>query len=598
MTSSLQDREHAPVLHMTASSARGFGMMDWFALALLVAAVGVAFAPVLQCDFVNYDDPAFVTNNGELRFGLSRHGLSWALWTAYFQMLSSADGPAVAHWHPLVWLTFLVDYELYGLAPWGYHLTNLLWHLGSTLLLFAALRRLTGATWTNWLVAALFAVHPLNVQPVAWVAERKGVVSTFFWMLTLWSYARYAERPSWWRYALVALSLVLGLQAKQMLVTLPCVLLLLDFWPLRRWAAARSGVWLVAEKLPLLALCLAFTLPVLLQSSGQAPIDPTMLPWRLRLGNALVSYVVYLRQALVLTDLAIFYPYHPLPHWQILGAALTLVTLTVVALIQAKRRPYVAVGWLWYVGTLFPVSGVALQLGGSARADRYVYVPMVGIYLAVAWGLAELAQRYRAGRQAATLAATALIGLMIISWEQVHYWQNSVVLWEHCLETSGNSLVARLELAAALIPDDNEAAIRHLQEALRINPNDAYAHTYLGMAWMHLGDGAKAAEHFEQALRLDPDNRRTRSLHVVHLNLGLILKERGDLPGAAAHLRAALRLAPQFAEAHLHLGLLLLRQGELDEAASRLHEALRLDANAAAARAGLEEVRARRSERR
>jgi tetratricopeptide (TPR) repeat protein len=531
----------APVLQSATTTSPVTGRREWLAVVLLAAAVALTYSPVVHCEFVNHDDPVFVTENSDLRLGLSWAGLTWGLTTAYTQMLSVADSTAVAHWHPLVWWTLLLDYQLYGLQPWGFHLTNLLWHLGSTVLLYFALRRMTGAVWPSLLAAALFGVHPLNVQSVAWVAERKGVVSTFFWMLTLWCYARYAERPTWHRYVLVALSMAIGLQAKQMLVTLPCVLLLLDFWPLRRGCGARADAsvehkrlswgWLFAEKLPLFALALAFTLLLLFQRPG-AQTAPQAVPLGARLANAVHSYVAYLGQLIFPMNLAVFYPHPTLGFWETAAAASLLLALTAVALFQARQRGYLAVGWFWYLGTLLPVIGL-VQLGGSARADRYVYVPLVGIFLAVSWGLAELS---RHGRLVAPVVAALIVSFAARSWIQVHYWQNSRVLWQGSLEATGPNALALACLADAWKKDDSEEAVRLLDSALRLSPDYPPAHA----------------------------------------SLGLLLKDRGDLDGAIVQFESVVRVNPRYAGVHFELGQCLARKGDIDRAIRHFQEALRL----------------------
>lgn len=583
--SALMLREASPsVLPAQAAVRQRWNAATWCAAALLVVGVLAALGRVTQCDFVNYDDPVFVTNNAALRAGLCREGLWWSLTGAYTEMFAFADSVAAIHWHPLVWWTFLADYELYGLAPWGYHLTNLLWHLGSTLLLFAALRRLTGATWRSFLVAALFAVHPLNVQPVAWVAERKGVVSTFFWMLTLWTYARYAERPSLARYALVAVSLALGLQAKQMLVTLPCVLLLLDFWPLRRLvsdpgaAAPASWRWLVVEKLPLIALTLAFALLMLAGQRGE-PAD--VLPPAARVANALVSYVAYLGQFLAPMGFAIFYP-HPgttLPVWKPVSAALVLLAITGMALVHARRRPYLLVGWLWYVGTLLPVSGL-VQLGQYARADRYAYVPMVGIFIAIAWGLGELAVRLHRERTVAAGSGLALVMLAAVSWAQVDHWRDSVRLWQHAVVVTGPNVTACHILGGALLPVDKAAALESFRQALTIDPDQPHSHHGIGIILAKWGDNAGAALHLRKALAMGPGDG---SFGTVHYQLALVLAELGQRDEAAAHFEETLRCDPQHARAHLNLGIVRLEQGRAADAVAQLRLALALDEDLAPA---------------
>jgi protein O-mannosyl-transferase len=599
-------REPGPQLSVAAGGLRG-----WLPLLLLLGLVLVAFSGVVACRFVYYDDQVFIQDNPKLQLGISWAGLHWALVSAYSESAAQANSTNIAHWHPLVWLSFLLDYRLYGLAAWGYHLTNLIWHVGSTLALFIALRRLTGTTWRSFFVAALFAVHPINVEPVAWVAERKGVVSTFFWMLTVWAYAWYAERPSWARYLVVALSLVLGLQAKQMLVTLPCVLLLLDFWPLRRWQVT-SWQRLVGEKIPLLALALAFAAIPLLSSISNMADERAPLPWFLRLGNAGQSYVGYLQQALWPTGFAVFYPYTEPVLWKVAAAVLVLGVLTALALAQARQRGYFVVGWLWYLGTLVPVSGLVLQIGDSAHADRYAYIPLIGIYLAVTWGTAEFARWLHAERPAVLMASGVLAALVFVSRGQVHVWHDRQALWQHCLQTTGSSATAHYNLGAALYSDKRAAeeqfrasiagdatyypsqlflglilldagncpeAIEHLRMALPLIPRGdpwvSVAHYHLGLALLRSGERAHAAFHFMACLQEKPDDE------LAHANLGIILLEQGDRLGAMEHLQTAIRLQPQLAIAHYQLGIAYLGQDDPAAAIAPLRQACVLKPEAA-----------------
>jgi hypothetical protein len=496
----------------------------WLLLALLlVGLILAAFHPVLGCEFVNYDDDRYVTKNDHVQHGLAWKELSWGLTTFYF-----------SNWHPLVWWSFMLDDQLYGLKAAGFHGTNVLWHTGSTLLLFAALLQLTGQMWPSFLAAALFAVHPLNVQPVAWVSERKGVISTFFWMLALWAYARYAQQPRLRRYVSVVIAVALGLMAKQMLVTLPAVLLLLDFWPLQRWPGTRLS-WLVVEKLPLLVLAIAAGLLTVLAQGGEGSIAAVeALPIGVRIKNALVSYVAYLRCAVLPTDLAAYYP-HPgavLPLWQAGTAAALLVAITALVLWQARRWPYLAVGWLWYLGTLLPVIGL-VQVGTQARADRYAYVPLVGLYIAAAWGLAAAAQRWHAQRATFAGCGLVLAALVISSWEQVSFWQSSVVLWEEDIRVTGGSALAHTNLGSALLSAEPERAREQFQLALGFNRNDKLAHVYLGYLLIQQQEWAAAAAHLRQAIELDPN------FAGAHRYLSHVLEQLGDTTGAAEHLRRA-----------------------------------------------------------
>jgi tetratricopeptide (TPR) repeat protein len=565
---------------LSAPSLPRWGRREGLIASFLVAAVLVVYLPVLQCQFVNYDDDTYVTRNPKLNAGLTQDGLRWGLSTFYF-----------ANWHPLVWWSYLADAQFYGppaaatgddLAriARGFHLTNLLWHIGSVVLLFAALRRTTGELWPSAAVAALFALHPVNVQAVAWVSERKGVISTFFWMLTLLAYARYAERPGWLRYGLVFLSLALGLMAKQMLVTLPCVLLLLDYWPLARTRQGTRQGWLLLEKIPLFLLVAGVsTLTILAQRGGGTIADFERISLAARISNALVAYVAYLGQAFWPAQLAALYP-HPrdgLALWQVVGAAALLATITGLVIWQVRRAPFGLVGWLWFLGTLVPVLGL-VQVGNQARADRYAYVPLVGIFIAGVWSVSALARRWQRQRAAGLLAGGVLAMLAISTWEHVHYWQSSVALWTHDIEAVGGTSTAHHNLGQALKKADRAAAIQHFHDAIRLNPENALAYLNLGVCLTEKGEWAEAVTYFEKAVSLEPHNPS------AHANLGIALSLVGRQAEAAQHLQTALHLHDasevrsdlDVAMICSTLGVVYVLQDQLDQAGTMLRHALAL----------------------
>jgi hypothetical protein len=388
----------------------------------LAALTAVAFAGVWSCAFVNYDDQSYVLENAHVQEGLTAKSFWWAL-TAYKYF-----------WHPLTWASLQLDHELYHLGPAGYHLTNLLLHIANTLLVFAIFQRMTGALWRSALVAALFALHPLHVESVAWVSERKDVLSTLFWLLTMAAYAGYVQVPGPGRYLLVVLLFALGLTAKPMLVTLPFVLLLLDYWPLGRLGSVPL-TRLIGEKVPLLALSAAasaFTLWAEHQGGEVNRIEEMPL----RLENAVISYAIYLRQMIWLHGLTIYYPFPDrfYPPWQVITAASVLVVISAAVAWPGRRRPYLVVGWLWYLGTLVPVLGLVQILGTHARADRYTYVPLIGVFVMLSWGLADLVGDRRGARAIAVLGASAALGCCLVATRvQISHWHNSVALWRHTL---------------------------------------------------------------------------------------------------------------------------------------------------------------------
>jgi tetratricopeptide (TPR) repeat protein len=535
--------------------------------AALVGAVVLSYSSIVKAEFLNYDDTKYVTENPHLQEGLSVKGLSWGLTTFYF-----------SNWHPLVWWSYLLDYQLHGLSARGFHLTNLLWHTASTLMLFAALRRLTGATWPSALAAALFAVHPLNVQSVAWVSERKGVISTFFCMLTLWTYAQYVERPGPLRYSFVCICLALGLMAKQMLVTLPFVLLLLDDWPLRRW---QGTPWtrLVLEKLPLLALAVAAGVLTLLAQAREGSITPLEdISLSGRVKNVPMAYLAYLAQAVLPMHLAVLYPHAgaALPLWQAGAALLLLLALTVLALRQAKRFPYLAVGWLWFLGTLVPVIGL-LQVGSQARADRYAYVPLVGLYIAASWGLAELARTRHAERVAAGLACLWLLGLCVDSRLQVEHWQNSSTLWKHALAVTSDNAEAHNNLGSALMATEPREAREHFEKAVELAKTPfAAAHYCLGVSLLQENEPTLAVLQFQKALGLETNPQRKAQ---AHTNLGIALSRLGDVATASFHFHEAVRLDPDSALTQRNLGSFLLALGNPSQAAEHAEKSLALEPN-------------------
>jgi tetratricopeptide (TPR) repeat protein len=583
---------------------------------LLAVTTGAVYARACANGFVNYDDGPYVTDNPHVRAGLTAEGLAWAFTTT-----------TMGNWHPLTWLSFQLDATLYGSRAWGFHLTNVLFHVGSTLALFAALVGMTGAPWRSGLVAALFALHPLHVESVAWVAERKDALSTFFGMLALLAYLRYVRRPGPSRYLGVAGLFVLSLMAKPMLVTLPCLLLLLDYWPLGRFDADRGATAgprkrVVAEKIPLLALAAAFSVIALYaQGRGGAVRSLERVPVEARLANALVSYVAYLRKFFWPADLAPFYP-HPgsaLPFWQVAGAGLLLGAVTALAVWQARRRPYFIVGWLWYLGSLVPVVGI-VQVGDQAMADRYTYVPLVGVSLMVSWGLADLATRWQLPPLLPAVGAAALVAACAaLTWVQVGYWHDSTSLWEHACGVTPDNYLAQFNLGHALYEEDRlRAAIQHFSEsarvrpgfaaaynnrgralfrqgrtadamrdyaeALRLDPDYADAHNNLAIALLETGKSAEAIEHYQAAVRQDPDNP-TR-----HYNLGLALVRRGELEEGIREFAEAIRLRPGFTMAHNNLGLALAQQGRWRQAVAEFTEALRLQPDYALAHVNLAQV--------
>lgn len=525
---------------------------DGIVLGILIAAVLCTFRPVLDCDITNYDDPQYL--NLTVQQGLTAEGFRWAWTTTY-----------MSAWHPLTWLSLMLDSHwmreiLGGIRPSGYHAVNLLLHLLNTLLLFGILRRLTGSTWRSFVVAALFALHPLHVQPVAWISERKGVLSSFFGLLALGAYAVYASRPGIARYALVVLFLALSLLAKPMLVTFPVLLLLLDFWPLERFATTRAAR-LFWEKIPLFALAVAGSGVAAWSQwdAGHPPPHGEFSP-AARCANAIVSYIQYLRQTFYPVDLAAFYPF---PEdgpsaGLVIFAAVLLGGLSLISYWLRRRYPYFFVGWLWYVIAVTPVIGFVAPdaVGLQARADRYTYLPLVGVFLVLVWGLSEAAPGWRRQAALGCLAVAAMVLLAMRSWTETQIWRSSETLWNHALETTEGNYMAYWNRGDWFIDQGRyQEAERDCREALRLWPQAATGNpvllTNLGFVLLQRGAIGEAKSCFVEAVAISSDYAE------AHNNLGHILILERRYQEAADEFRAALRCRPNWDVAENNLRFVL-----------------------------------------
>jgi tetratricopeptide (TPR) repeat protein len=543
---------------------------------LLAGAVLAVYSRTWGADFefVNYDDDYYVTANAHVQSGLTADGLRWAF--------TSLDA---FNWHPLTWLSLQLDAQWFGISASGFHRTNALLQAATTVLLFWLLKRITGSMWCSAAAAAFFGLHPAHVESVAWVTARKDVLSTPFWLLTTAAYAWYAERPAVSRYFSVMLLLPLGLMAKPMLVTLPATLLLLDYWPLRRWpypvlgdeSASRympaSLRWLVLEKVPLFALVIPSALVTV---RAQSWIMGTLAEYSLwdRVANALVSYVRYLGMLAWPVELAVFYP-HPragLPLWQPLASGVLLVAVTACCLWAGRSRRYLIVGWLWYLGTLVPVIGLA-QSGQQALADKYSYVPSIGVFIMAAWGGADLCARGQVRRVfAGILTGAALACCVFLTWRQIDYWRDSETLWRHSLAVTGSNGAAHAMLAMALAEKGQFLdAVEQFQLSLELTPDNPATHGNLAVALMKLGRLDEAASHLEQSLRLRPEAAKT------HFNLGHVRQRQRRLPEAVQHYTDALRLDPHLTEAGIACARVLTDLGEFAQARQQLDLLLNSD---------------------
>ena len=573
-------RSAAPLRHATT-----FGRPDLLILLGLAVMTFGIYAQVIGHQFITLDDPTYIQENSMVNRGVTRAGLAWAFTTFY-----------AANWHPLTWIAHMIDSQLFGMNAGGHLLVNALIHVANTLLVFWFLLRTTHTRWPSALVAALFALHPLHVESVAWASERKDTLSAFFGLLSLIAYVRYAEAPSISRYVWTAITLGLGLLAKPMLVTWPFVMLLLDYWPLRRlrdpmakehlWGAshreAATGiVSLVWEKLPLVALVAASAvITSVAQSHAGAVRTFTDFPIVLRLSNALVSYAKYLVLTFWPNDLAVYYPLAPpgIPAWQIIGAAFLLIGITAFCLFQRKIRPYLIVGWLWFLGTLVPVIGL-VQVGGQTMADRYFYIPSIGLFIAVVFGLADIAKTRRvAPLLSAAIAGVFLLVLATLTNAQIHLWSNSFTLYNHALAVTPPNLHIEYNLGLAMGGSGRyDEAAAHFEKTLQIDPNFYDGLVGMGVTRTLQGRLPEAIEYFQAAIRSQPDAPK------AHVQLAQALWKQNRDQAAVEEMRRALQFAPKDADIRADFGLALELVGRMPEAIEQLHEALRLNPNSAEA---------------
>ena len=553
----------------------------------LAAVVWVVFGQTLRHEFVNFDDELYVFDNPVVQKGLTWKGFRWALTFG-----------GIGHWHPLTWLSHMLDCQLYGLHAGGHHLTNLLLHGAAVVLLFLVLRRMTGFLWRSAFVAALFAIHPLRVESVAWIAERKDVLSAFFFMLTLWAYARYAQgqsrvesressasisaqtldpRRSTLDYYLLLLFFALGLLSKNMLVTMPFVLLLLDYWPLNRLSSFSPQVLrqLVAEKIPLFLLTVGSCVVTVLVPEKQAA---DILPLGLRMENAVVSYVTYLWQMIHPSGLACLYP-NPtnyLSLWQVAGAAGLLLAISGAVWAFRRTHPCLVVGWLWYLGMMIPVIGI-VQICFYAHADRYTYLPQIGLYLLLTWGAADLCAGWRHRRVVlGGLSTFILAALIFCARRQTSYWRNSESLWNHTLACTPDNYIAHNNLGNVLLQKGKvDEAIAQYQQALQINPNYARARNNLGNALCQKGNVDEAIAQYQRALQNTPDSAE------IHNNLGMALLQKGRVDEAISHYQQALQISPNYIKARYNFGMALFQKGRVDEAIAQYQMVLQIKPDSA-----------------
>jgi hypothetical protein len=525
-------------------------------LALAAATLGV-YWEVQDHDFVSYDDQEYLVGNPHVNSGLTLEGLIWAFTT-----------PHANNWHPLTWLSHMLDSDLYGLNPKGHHWSSVIIHIVNAILWFLLFKRMTRNPWQSAFVAALFALHPLHVESVAWASERKDVLSTFFGIMTLWTYVNYTENPGIGRYSICLFLFALGLMAKPMLVTVPFVLLLLDYWPLRRLHFGGTNgesrwhllLHLAGEKTPFFVLAACSSLITFLVQQGSGAVV-SVVPLKIRIANAVVSYVSYIIKMFWPLNLACFYP-HPfdsLTIWKTTASFLFLVILSALIVRAARERPYLLVGWLWYLGTLVPVIGV-VQVGAQAMADRYTYVPLVGLFVMLSWGMAEVLAKRRYGRILMPVVSGFLLCcLLILARQQVRYWTNTISLFEHVIKVTKDNYLGHSILAGGLEQQGRLAeAHYHLLEALRIRPGFDLAHYHIGNVLTKLGKLDEAIDHYSVALKISPRDQK------VHNNMGFVLLRQGRPREALHHFTEVLRINPEDALARHNVDIALRKMGEAD----------------------------------
>ena len=556
----------------------------WISMFLVVTTLCVYFQ-VGRFEFQIYDTAEYIYENDHVKNGLTIESIRWAFTTIY-----------MSNWHPITWLSHMLDVELYGLDAGRHHLTNLLFHVINTLLLFFTLKRMTGKLWPSGMVAALFALHPLHVQSVAWVAERKDLLSFFWGWLAIWSYLRYLNHRSIGRYIPVVLFFILGLMSKPMIVTLPFVLLLLDYWPLKRFQFANSKpagnapasrFWMVSpvfEKLPLfIATAASCLITIHAQQSGGAVGSLEAYPLVVRLANAVYCYVSYIGKMIYPGELAVMYP-HPgiLPAWQIALSGLLLAGITFMAIRSFRSRPWFPVGWFWYLGTLVPVIGL-VQVGGQAMADRYTYLPLIGLYIIVAWGLNDLLSRSAYKKPLSALIPVLIVGALVgVTYTEINYWKNSGTLFSRALEVTRNNLIAHNNLGTYLAARGNTAeAIVHFEKARKINSNYDLAPFNLGLAYADQGQYKKAIPYYQQALAINPE------FGLAYHKLGDALYRLGRYDQAAENYKQAIRINPSYAQAYNHLGAAMVRKGDADAAIPLFRKALQIKPDYKEARSNL-----------
>jgi protein O-mannosyl-transferase len=558
---------------------------SWILAVVLAAATVVIYSPVRHQPFLNYDDDAYVTENAHVQSGLNWNTVKWAFTTYEF-----------VNWHPLTWISHALDYQMFQLDPGGHHETSVALHALNALLLFWVLLRATGSPGPSLVVAALFALHPIDVESVAWISERKNLLSTLFFLLALGAYGWYARGPRVTRYAVVAALFALGLMAKPQVITFPFVLLLWDYWPLQRMFAdrreapsensatipAKSLSWLLLEKLPLFAICVASAVITLrAESTGGTLSGIYFHPFSVRLQNAILSYVRYVAHAFWPSSLALYYPYpsaDSLVLWQVIAASVFLLAVTALVIVNRRRR-YLLVGWLWFLGTLVPMIGLR-QVGIQAMADRYAYLSFIGLFIMVCWGVRGWArQRHLSNAALAAVSIVALVALAVMTHRQLAYWDNNVKLWSHAVAVTRDNYMAEDHLGGALLADGHfELAMPHFYRAVAINPDDPDSNLNIGAYEQQQRNFPQAIVRYNQVVSATQDSAVLNAVVRAKAfdNMGYLYRELGDLPHARESFQGAVASDPQFAKAWIGLGLVEQKSGNLGAAIQAYSQAMKL----------------------
>ncbi|MGD1041844.1 MAG: tetratricopeptide repeat protein [Sedimentisphaerales bacterium] len=537
---------------------------------LLIAGVAAVYVRVGGFDFVDYDDPFYVPRNSQVLAGLTWDGVKWAFTTMH-----------AGNWIPLVWLSLMLDRSIFGVGAGGFHLVNVALHIANTVLLFWVLKRYSKSLWPSFFVAALFGLHPLHVESVAWVTERKDVLSTLFWLLTMLAYVRYVENPTAKRYTIICVTFALGLMAKSMLVTLPLVLLLMDYWPLKRlWPEGGKNGFaaghLLFEKFPLFILsAVVCIITVIAQKSGGSVAKMSIVPLGQRIGNALVSYCQYLIKTFWPVDLAVFYPYpvNQLVGWKVAAAFAALLAIIIVVILLRRRR-YLLVGWFWYLGTLLPVIGI-VQVGAQAMADRYTYVPLTGIFIILAWLAGDILVQQRLRQAIAGVIGAAILGVFgVMTFVQVGCWRDTMSLFTHCAAVTPDNVIVREYLGIGFARKGNaEAALREFKEALRFEPADIRTFYNIGNMLVLLGRTDEAIEYYSRVLDAKPGDADT----CIALASARIIK--GETELALNSYREGLKYHPENTVLRGEFALALLQLNRLDEAITELEQVVKIKAD-------------------